>query len=160
MHTYTTTAATSTTTTTITTITTTTAINHITSNNNRYRFQIRGNILHTRHQHLRKHSICSVSGVSQRVSQLCFPTDFHRCEIWCAVVCPDKHIHQSCHLSRFPWIRFFVFVYSFGVLCLLFSVYLYLAQDKGGPSKGVFLNNRLISYTYLYLCNEINGTYM
>ena len=32
-----------------------------------------------------------------------------------------------------------------------------LAQDKGGPSKGLFLNNRLFSYTDLYLCNEING---
>ena len=30
----------------------------------------------------------------------------------------------------------------------------YLAQDKGGPSKGGFLNNILFS---LYLCNEING---
>ena len=34
---------------------------------------------------------------------------------------------------------------------------LHLAQDKGGPSKGGFLNNRLFSYTDLYLCNEING---
>ena len=33
----------------------------------------------------------------------------------------------------------------------------YLAQDKGGPSKGGFLNNRLFSSTDLYLCNEING---
>ena len=32
-----------------------------------------------------------------------------------------------------------------------------LAQDKGGPSKGGFLNNRLFSYTVLYLCREING---
>ena len=32
-----------------------------------------------------------------------------------------------------------------------------LAQDKGGPSKGDFLNNKLCSYTVLYLCNEING---
>ena len=35
-----------------------------------------------------------------------------------------------------------------------------LAQDKGGPSKGGFLNNRLFSYTDLYLCNEINGMCM
>ena len=34
------------------------------------------------------------------------------------------------------------------------------AQDKGGPSKGGFLNNRLFSYTDLYLCNEINGMYI
>ena len=33
-----------------------------------------------------------------------------------------------------------------------------LAQDKGGHSKGGFLNNQLFSYTNLYLCNEINGT--
>ena len=33
----------------------------------------------------------------------------------------------------------------------------YLAQDKGGPSKGGFLNNRLLSYTDLYLCSGING---
>ena len=32
-----------------------------------------------------------------------------------------------------------------------------LAQDKGGPSKGGFLNSRLVSYTDLYLCNDING---
>ena len=34
-----------------------------------------------------------------------------------------------------------------------------LAQDTGGPSKGGFLNNRLLSYTDLYLCNEIDGVY-
>ena len=33
-----------------------------------------------------------------------------------------------------------------------------LVQDKGGPSKGGFLNNRSFSYTDLYLCDEINGT--
>ena len=27
-------------------------------------------------------------------------------------------------------------------------------KDKGGPSKGGFLNNMLCSYTVLYLCNE------
>ena len=32
-----------------------------------------------------------------------------------------------------------------------------LAQDKGGPRKGGFLNNILCSYTDIYLCNEING---
>ena len=32
-------------------------------------------------------------------------------------------------------------------------------KDKGGPSKGGFLNNRLFSYTVLYLCDEINGMY-
>ena len=32
-----------------------------------------------------------------------------------------------------------------------------LAQDKGGPSKGGFLNHRLFSYAVLYLCSEING---
>ena len=32
-----------------------------------------------------------------------------------------------------------------------------LAQDKGGPSKGGFLNNQVFSYTDLYLSNEING---
>ena len=32
-------------------------------------------------------------------------------------------------------------------------------KDKGGPSKGGFMNNRLCSYTALYLCNEINGVY-
>ena len=32
-------------------------------------------------------------------------------------------------------------------------------KDKGGPSKGGFLNNRLFSYTVLYLCNELNGVY-
>ena len=32
-----------------------------------------------------------------------------------------------------------------------------LAQYKGGPSKGGFLNNRSFSYADLYLCNEING---
>ena len=33
-----------------------------------------------------------------------------------------------------------------------------MAQDKGGPSKGGFLNNILSSYTDMYLCGEINGT--
>ena len=32
-------------------------------------------------------------------------------------------------------------------------------KDKGGPSKGGFLNNQLFSYTVLYVCNEINGVY-
>ena len=32
-----------------------------------------------------------------------------------------------------------------------------LEQDKGGPSKCGFLNNRLFSYTDLYSCNTING---
>ena len=32
-----------------------------------------------------------------------------------------------------------------------------LAQDKGGPSKGSFLNNTLCSYTDLCVCNDING---
>ena len=32
-----------------------------------------------------------------------------------------------------------------------------LAQDKGGPSKGGFLNNHVFSYTDLCLCNETNG---
>ena len=32
-----------------------------------------------------------------------------------------------------------------------------LAQDKGGPSKGGFLNNILCSYTDICLCNEIHG---
>ena len=32
-----------------------------------------------------------------------------------------------------------------------------LAQDKGGPSKGGFLNNRLSSYTDLYVCTDTNG---
>ena len=32
-----------------------------------------------------------------------------------------------------------------------------LAQDKGGPSKGAFLNDHLFSYTDLYVCNDING---
>ena len=32
-----------------------------------------------------------------------------------------------------------------------------LAQDKGGPSQGGFLNNILCSYTDLYLCSEIHG---
>ena len=42
----------------------------------------------------------------------------------------------------------------------------YLAQDKGGPSKGGFLNNRSCSYTdiyiyiYIYICNEINGMWI
>ena len=35
-----------------------------------------------------------------------------------------------------------------------------LAQDKGGPSKGGFLNHRSFSYTDLYVCNEINGMYI
>ena len=30
-------------------------------------------------------------------------------------------------------------------------------KDKGGPSKGGFLNYILLSYTDTYLCNEING---
>ena len=34
-----------------------------------------------------------------------------------------------------------------------------LAQDKGGPSKGSFLNDILFSYTVVYLCNEINGVH-
>ena len=33
----------------------------------------------------------------------------------------------------------------------------YLAQDKGSPSKGAFLNNRLLSYTDLHLSDKING---
>ena len=46
----------------------------------------------------------------------------------------------------------------------------YLAQDKGGPSKGGFPNNQLLSYTdiyiyhtciyiyiYIYICNELDG---
>ena len=32
-----------------------------------------------------------------------------------------------------------------------------LAKDKGGPSKGGFLNTILFSYMDLYSCNEING---
>ena len=32
-----------------------------------------------------------------------------------------------------------------------------LAQDKGGPSKGGLLTNRLFSYTDLHLCNGINS---
>ena len=32
-----------------------------------------------------------------------------------------------------------------------------MPQDKGGPSKGGFLNNILLSYTDLYSCNETNG---
>ena len=32
-----------------------------------------------------------------------------------------------------------------------------LAQDEGGPSKGVFNHNILFSYTDLRLCNAING---
>ena len=32
-----------------------------------------------------------------------------------------------------------------------------LAQDKGDPSKGGFLNNRSLSYMDLYLCNEFHG---
>ena len=31
-----------------------------------------------------------------------------------------------------------------------------LAQDKGGPNKGGFLNNRRRSYTDQYLYNDIN----
>ena len=30
-------------------------------------------------------------------------------------------------------------------------------KDKGGPSNGGFLNNRLFPYTDLYLCDEIKG---
>ena len=37
------------------------------------------------------------------------------------------------------------------------SLEIHLARDKGGPSKGGFLNNRLCSYTDPYLCNEMNG---
>ena len=36
----------------------------------------------------------------------------------------------------------------------------YWAQDKGGPSKGGFLNNMLFSHTDLYLCSVINGMRM
>ena len=43
------------------------------------------------------------------------------------------------------------------VLDSISNVRITLAQYKGGPSKGGFLNNRLISYTGLYLYNEING---
>ena len=32
-------------------------------------------------------------------------------------------------------------------------------KDEGGPSKGGFLNNLLISCTVPYLCNGINGVY-
>ena len=32
-------------------------------------------------------------------------------------------------------------------------------KDKGGPSKGGFLNNRLLSYAVLCSCNETNGVY-
>ena len=32
-------------------------------------------------------------------------------------------------------------------------------KDKGGPSKGGFLNNMFVSYTVLYLCHEINGVH-
>ena len=34
-----------------------------------------------------------------------------------------------------------------------------LGKDKGGPSKGGFLNDRSFSHTVPYLCNEINGVY-
>ena len=40
------------------------------------------------------------------------------------------------------------------------GVWLPLAQDKGGPSKGGFLNNRLFSYMDVYLCNELSGMCM
>ena len=39
---------------------------------------------------------------------------------------------------------------------LALVAHLRLAQDKGGPSKGGFLNYMLISYTDIGLCNEIN----
>ena len=39
-------------------------------------------------------------------------------------------------------------------VCTHIYIYITLAQDKGGPSKGGFLNNRSFSYTDLYVCNE------
>ena len=46
------------------------------------------------------------------------------------------------------------------ILTIDFRISPCLAQDKGGPSKGGFLNKRLCSYAHLYLCNEINGMCM
>ena len=44
------------------------------------------------------------------------------------------------------------------LLCYdLNNMLVFLAQDKGGHSKGGFMNNRLFSYTDIYVCNELNG---
>ena len=43
------------------------------------------------------------------------------------------------------------------VIIMIMTMTKQSAQDKGGPSKGGFLNNIVFSYTDLYLCNEING---
>ena len=40
--------------------------------------------------------------------------------------------------------------------CLEYMLYK-SGKDKGGPSKGGFLNYIWCSYTVLYLCNEVNG---
>ena len=45
------------------------------------------------------------------------------------------------------------------LLSLLLLLSILLAQDKGGPSKGGFLNNRSFSRTVLSLCYETNGVY-
>ena len=59
----------------------------------------------------------------------------------------------------------YIYIYIYLSISLSLYIYIYtqctvtLAQDKGGPSKGGFLNNQFFSYTVLYLFNEINGVY-
>ena len=59
----------------------------------------------------------------------------------------------------------YIYIYIHTYVCIYIYIYGHsgtfvgtnLVQDKGGPSKGGFLNDRLFSYTDLYLCNEFNG---
>ena len=60
-----------------------------------------------------------------------------RCSATCLACCASHLVH--------------------GIRCLGTLLLHNLAQDKGGPSKGGFLNNMSFSYTDMYLCNEING---
>ena len=52
------------------------------------------------------------------------------------------------------YIYIYIYMYSNNNITTVITL---LAQDKGGPSKGSFLNNTLCSYTDLCVCNDING---
>ena len=75
------------------------------------------------------------------------------CSVWPISTHIKLDLHQIQHIEAMEYAkRMHVFLNS------VFSTpEQMLAQDKGGPRKGGFLNDRLFSYTDLYLCNEING---
>ena len=82
------------------------------------------------------------------------------------------YIYKYTH--TYPYIYIYIYIYislalrppgtagraaagsSLAINIILYHDILFGA-DKGGPSKGGFLNNQLSSYTDLCLCHEING---